>query len=57
VDYVAWVERTDRFTQRDDLKAPERVVLLSGKLSPRARQEMESRKWKVIEGYPLGAAR
>ena len=57
VDYVAWIERTDRFSQREDLKAAERVVLLTGKMSPRARQEIRARGWKVVEGYSLGAAR
>ena len=30
LDYVAWTERIGRFTQRDDLKAPERTAWLSG---------------------------
>jgi len=26
-------------------------------MSPRARQEIRARGWKVVEGYSLGAAR
>ena len=50
VDYVSWTERVARFANRSDLKAPERSVLLTGKMSPRARQEFEALGWKVNQG-------
>jgi hypothetical protein len=50
VDYVSWTERLARFARRDDLKAAERSILLTGKMSPRARQEFEALGWKVNEG-------
>ena len=32
-----------------DLKAAQRTILLTGKMSPRARQEFEALGWKVEE--------
>jgi len=52
VDYVSWTERVARFANRDDLKAPERSILLTGRMSPRARQEFEALGWKVTEEAP-----
>ena len=52
VDYASWTERVARFANRDDLKAPERSIVLTGKMSPRARQEFEALGWKVREGAP-----
>lgn len=49
VDYVSWTERVARFANRNDLKAPQRTILLTGKMSPRARQEFEALGWKVEE--------
>jgi len=50
VDYVSWTERVARFANRDDLKAAERNIWLTGKMSPRARKEFEALGWKVSEG-------
>jgi hypothetical protein len=49
VDYVSWTERVARFADREGLKAPVRSIWLTGKMSPRARQEFEARGWKVNE--------
>ena len=49
VDYVSWTERVARFANRGDLKAPQRTILLTGKMSPRARQEFEALGWKIEE--------
>jgi NAD-dependent DNA ligase len=49
VDYVSWTERVARFANRNDLKAAQRTILLTGKMSPRARQEFEALGWKVEE--------
>ena len=49
VDYVSWTERVARFANRDDLKASERSIWLTGELSPRARREFEALGWKVNE--------
>ena len=57
LDYVAWTERIGRFTQRDDLKAPERTAWLSGQTSPRARKELAGRGWIVLESFTIAAER
>jgi hypothetical protein len=49
VDYVAWTERVERFAMRPDLAARDRQVWLTGRLSPRARQELAALKWGVRE--------
>src|SRR5262245_60017541 len=49
VDYVSWTERVARFANRADLKAVERSIVLTGKMSPRARKEFEALGWKVRE--------
>jgi hypothetical protein len=49
VDYVSWTERVARFANRDDLKASDRTIWLTGTMSPRARREFEALGWKVKE--------
>src|SRR5262249_61977786 len=49
VDYVSWTERVARFANRADLKAAERSIVLTGQMSPRARQEFEALGWRVSE--------
>ena len=51
VDYVAWTQRTARIEQRDDLRAPKRLVWLSGQMSPRARKQFEGLGWSVYESF------
>jgi hypothetical protein len=57
VDYVAWTQRTARFAQRDDLKAPQRTAWLSGQMSPRARKQFEGQGWTVFESFTIAAER
>jgi hypothetical protein len=57
VDYVAWTERAARFAERDDLKAPERILWLSGRTSPRAQKELEARRWKLFETFSVASER
>lgn len=49
VDYVAWTERIARFAKRSDLEATQRTVLLTGRMSPRAKKEFEALGWHVAE--------
>jgi len=49
VDYVAWTERLARFANRSDLEAKQRTVLLTGRMSPRAKKEFEALGWHVAE--------
>jgi hypothetical protein len=47
VDYVSWTERIASFATSPDLKASQRTVWLSGKMSPRAKKEFEVLGWTV----------
>ena len=49
VDYVSWTERIAGFAGSEDLKAAQRTVLLTGKMSPRAKKEFEALGWTVRE--------
>jgi hypothetical protein len=49
VDYVSWTERVARFAQRVDLKVKDREIWLSGRVSPRAREQFEGPGWKIEE--------
>ncbi|HSC70197.1 MAG TPA: hypothetical protein VLH58_02520 [Candidatus Methylomirabilis sp.] len=49
VDYLSWTQRIGNFARRTDLKAKERSVWLSGRISPRAKQEFEALGWEVHE--------
>ena len=49
VDYVSWTERIAGFAGSEDLKAAQWTVLLTGKMSPRAKKEFEARGWTVRE--------
>jgi hypothetical protein len=51
LDYVAWTERIGGFARRPDLQATPRIALLSGKLSPMAKQRLGAAGWTVQEGY------
>lgn len=54
VDLISWTERIARFAQRDDLASPERVMLISGKVSERARSELTALGWTIVDGNPRG---
>ena len=49
VDYVAWTERVARFATRPDLAGRDRQIWLTGRLSPRAREELTRLGWGVRE--------
>jgi len=49
VDLVSWSARLERFASRTDLEAPVRGLWISGRATPRARQELEARSWQVHE--------
>jgi hypothetical protein len=49
VDYVAWTERVAKFATRPDLATRNRQIWLTGRLSPRARDELAQLKWGVRE--------
>ena len=58
VDYVSWTERVAGFATRPDVAAANsRELWLTGRLSPRARQELATLGWTVREGVPAGLVR
>jgi antitoxin (DNA-binding transcriptional repressor) of toxin-antitoxin stability system len=56
LDYVCWTERVAKFAAREDLVSHRPTILITGRLSPRARSEMESAGWEIREGVPLAGA-
>ena len=57
VDYVAWTERAARFAERNDLKAPDRLIWVSGQLDRRANKEAHALGWNVYENFTIAAER
>lgn len=51
VDYVAWTQRAAELSRRPDLNAVQRTALLSGKMSPLAKQQFGAAGWTVREGF------
>ena len=56
VDYIAWTERVAAATNRPDFQAPERVLFVSGRLTPLAQKELSKRGWKIFEAFTTAAA-
>ena len=55
LDYLPWVKPVDDFARRTDLKGSERRLLVSGKASPLAQQELTRLGWRISDN--LVAAR
>jgi hypothetical protein len=55
LDYLPWIQPVNDFARRADLKGSERWILVSGKTSPRAMQELTTLGWKVSDS--LAAAK
>ncbi len=51
VDYVSWTEEILDFTKRAELKAPQKLILLSGKFSPAAKKGFTTLGWQLQENY------
>ena len=50
IDYGSWDKDAAAFTERKDLAAKTKTLLVAGKLSPRAKQELEKAGWTVKAG-------
>jgi hypothetical protein len=50
VDYLSWTQRISNFAKRPDLQATKRGIWLTGRMSPRAKQEFAALGWAVHEG-------
>jgi hypothetical protein len=57
VDYIPWTERVARAAKRPDLQATEKVLFLSGRVSPLAQKELAARGWKIYETFTTAAER
>jgi hypothetical protein len=55
VDYIAWTENVATFARRPDFAASSLDIYLTGRMSPRARQEFERIGWNVHEGSTTAA--
>jgi hypothetical protein len=51
VDCLAWSDRLVEFGRRSDLRASRREILITGATTPRTRQELQARGWKVREQF------
>jgi len=55
-DYLSWNAAAAELATRADLRAEQRTLLISGKASPRARQEFERAGWSLTESALVPAA-
>lgn len=55
LDFLPWVKPLDDFARRTDLTGSERWLLVSGKVTPRAQQELNALGWRTSDN--LAAAR
>jgi len=53
VDYLTWNEGVDRFTANEELAGAPRSVHIAGRLTDRARAELQGRGWTVQDNSPL----
>jgi len=51
VDWLAWTDKLVEFGSRSDLHASRREILITGATTPRTRQELQARGWKVREQF------
>ena len=49
LDYIPWVKPADDFARRTDLKGSERWLLISGTVTPRAKQELTTLGWRISD--------
>jgi hypothetical protein len=53
-DLVPWTKTVDDFARREDLAGPQRSLLVTGAVTPRARQELAALGWSVSENLAAG---
>jgi hypothetical protein len=53
LDYVPWIKPVGDFASRTDLKGAERRILVAGKVTPMASQELGKRGWQISDNYVL----
>jgi hypothetical protein len=55
VDYISWTDALGRIVPMQDFQAPEKILFLSGQVSPLARKNLTSRGWTINESYTWAA--
>ena len=53
LDYIPWIKPVDDFARRTDLAGTERWLLISGKVTPRAQQELAALGWQVSDNLAV----
>jgi hypothetical protein len=54
MDYIPWVKPVDDFAHRTDLTGSERRVLVSGMVTPQAKEELAKLGWQVSDNLAAG---
>jgi hypothetical protein len=54
MDYIPWVKPVDDFAHRTDLTGSERRVLVSGIVTPQAKEELAKLGWQVSDNLAAG---
>ena len=49
MDYIPWAKPVEDFARRADLQGAERWVLVSGRVTPLAKQEIAKLGWRVSD--------
>ncbi len=53
MDFIPWIKPVENFARRTDLQGSERWVLVAGKVTPLAKQELASLGWHVTDQLDL----
>jgi len=57
VDYISWTDTLGRVVPTQDFQASEKILFLSGQVSPLARKNLTSRGWSIFETFSIAAER
>jgi hypothetical protein len=55
VDYISWTDTLGRIVPTQDFQAPEKILFLSGRVSPLARRNLAQAGWTINESYTWAA--
>ena len=57
VDYMSWIEPLGRLVGQPAFQAPQKVVVLSGQMSPLAEKNLTNRGWRIEQTFTTAAER
>src|SRR5262249_2640040 len=55
VDYISWTDALGRIVPTKEFQASQKVLFVSGNVSPLAQKNLTSRGWTIEEGYRWAA--